>query len=128
MLMFILTISYLTMSSLPWFMDLRFQVPMQHYSLQHWILLSSPDTSTTESHFCFRPAAFFFLELLVVVLHSSPLDTFQPGRLSVWCHIFFSFMQFMRFSWQLYWGGLPFPPPVVFLNYTLVKTNFFNEK
>ena len=22
------------------------------------------------------------------------------------------FIQFMRFSWQVYWGGLPFPPPV----------------
>ena len=21
-------------------------------------------------------------------------------------------MKFMRFSWQVYWGGLPFPPPV----------------
>ena len=22
------------------------------------------------------------------------------------------FIQLMRFSWQVYWGGLPFPPPV----------------
>ena len=31
------------MSSLPWFMDITFQIPMQYYSLPHWILLSPPD-------------------------------------------------------------------------------------
>ena len=42
MLMFILTISCLTVSNLPWFIDLISQVPMQYCSLQHQILLSSP--------------------------------------------------------------------------------------
>ena len=35
------------------------------------------------------------------------------------CSVFFvclfvclPFIQFMRFSWQVYWGGLSFPPPV----------------
>ena len=84
---------------------------MRYCSLQHWILLSPPDTSTTDHHFCFGPAASFFLELLVIALHSfhgvakdwtqlsnfhfhfpsSILDTFQPGGLQFWCHIFLPF-------------------------------------
>ena len=53
MSVFTLAISCLTMSNLPWFMDLTFQVPMQYCSLQHRIFLSSPDTSRTERHFHF---------------------------------------------------------------------------
>ena len=41
-----LVISCMTMSNLPWFME--FQVLMKYCSLQHQILLPSPDTSTTE--------------------------------------------------------------------------------
>ena len=51
--MFILAISCLTTSNLPWFMDLKFQVPMQYCSLQHRTLLLSPVTSTTGYCFCF---------------------------------------------------------------------------
>ena len=47
MLMFTLSISSLTTSSLPWFMDLTFQVPIQYCSLQHWTLFPSPVTCTT---------------------------------------------------------------------------------
>ena len=110
-----LAVSCLTMSNLPWFMDLTFQVPMQCCSLQHQILLSSPDTFTAECHFCFGPAASFFLELLVIVLQASPVAYWTPSNLGI--H-FFSvislcpFIQFMGFSWQVYWGGLPFPLPV----------------
>ena len=50
MLMFTLAISCSTTSSLPWIMDLTFQVPMQYCSLQDWTLLSLPDTSTAERH------------------------------------------------------------------------------
>ena len=45
-------------------------------------------TSTTEHGFCFCSAASFFLELLVIAFHSSPVEywTFWPGRayLLVW--------------------------------------------
>ena len=43
---------------------------------------------------------------------SSILDTFGPGGLIFWCHIGLPFIQFMKFLWQVYWGGLPFSPPV----------------
>ena len=45
---FTLAISCLTTSSLLWFMDLTFQVPMQYCSLQHQSLLLSPVTSTKQ--------------------------------------------------------------------------------
>ena len=88
---------------------------MQYCSLQHQILLSSPDTSTAEPHFLFGPAASFFLGLLVVVLCSSPVACWTPSNLgdSPFSVISFCFfIQFIRFSWQVYWGGLPFLPPV----------------
>ena len=66
MSMFNFAISQLTVSNLPWFMDLTFQVPMQHCSLHHQNLLSLPDTSTTECYFHFGPVASFFLGLLVI--------------------------------------------------------------
>ena len=67
---FTLAISFLTTSSLPWFMDITFQVPMKYCSLQHQILLPSPVTSTTECCFCFGSIHSFFLELF---LHWSPV-------------------------------------------------------
>ena len=45
----------LTTSHLPWFMSLRFQVPMQYCSLQHQTLRSPPDTTTAEHCSCFSP-------------------------------------------------------------------------
>ena len=61
------SISCLTTSNLPWFMDLIFQIPMQYCSLQHWTLLPSPVTSTT-GH-CLAPClhsfwCYFFTLLL----------------------------------------------------------------
>ena len=81
MSMFSLTISSLTMSSLPWFMDLTFQVPMKYRSLQHWTLLSPPDTSAAERHFCFYPTTSFSLELLVIALCSSLITCWIPSDL-----------------------------------------------
>ena len=49
--MFTLAMSCLTTSNLPWFTNLTFQFPMQYSSLQHWTLLSSPNTSTTNRFF-----------------------------------------------------------------------------
>ena len=90
MLMFILTISCLTTSNLPWFMDLTFQVPMQYCSLQHQILLLSPDTSTTECRFSFGLTASFFLGLWVVLLHSSPVAYWTSSDL--WTHLSVSYL------------------------------------
>ena len=75
-----LAISCLTISNLPWFMDLTFQVPMQYCILQHQTLLPSPVTSTTGYCFCFGSLSSFFLESF---LYSSPVaywDTYRPGE------------------------------------------------
>ena len=74
---FTLAISCLTTSSLPWFMDLTFQVPMQYCSLQHRTLLLSPVTSTTGCCFCFSSIPSFFLELF---LHWSPVAYWAPNE------------------------------------------------
>ena len=77
---FTLDISCLTTSNLPWFIDLTFQVPMQYCSLQHWTLLLSPVTSTTQYCFCFGSISSFFLELF---LHWSPVAYWAPTNLGV---------------------------------------------
>ena len=115
MLMFSCALSCLTTSSLPWFMDLTFQVPMECCSLQHQTLLSPPDASTVGHHFCFGPTTSFFLEVLVIALHSSPVAYWtpsDPGALSPIVISFCVFLLSMGFSKQEYWSGLPLPSPV----------------
>ena len=109
---FTVAISYLTTSNLPWFMDLTFKVPMQHFSLQHQTSLLSPVPSTTGCCFCFGFIPSFFLELF---LHLSPVAYWAPtdlGSSSFSIPSFCLFMLFMGFSRQEYWSGLPFPSPV----------------
>ena len=92
--MFTIAFSCLTMSSLPWFMDLTFQVPVKYCSLQHQTLFWPPNTSTTEHHFCFGQATSFFLDLFVIALHSSPVAYWTPSNLRgsfFQCHIYLPF-------------------------------------
>ena len=112
MSMFTLAIPYLTTSNLPWFMDLKLQVPMQYCSLQHWTLLSPPVTSTAGRGFHFVSASSFFLELLLhlpLVAYWAPTNL---GSSSFSVLSFRLFILFMGFSRQEYWSGLPFPSPV----------------
>ena len=110
MLMFTLAISFLTISNLPWFMDLTFQLPVQYCS--HWTLLPSPVTSLTRCCFCFGSIPSFFLELF---LHWFPVAYWGPTNLrssSFSILSFCLFILFLGFSRQEYWSGLPFPSPV----------------
>ena len=110
--MFTLDISCLTTSSLPWFMDLTFQVPMQYCSLQHRGLLSPPDASTTQGYFHFGSASSLLLELF---LCSSPVAYWAPtdlGSSTFTVPSFCLFILFMGFSKQECRSGLPFSPPV----------------
>ena len=95
MLMFMLAISCLNTSSLPWFMDLTFPVPMQYYSLQHWTLLPSSVTSTTGCCFCFGSVSSFFLELF---LHWSPVAYWTSTNLESSSFTVLSFSLFIC-SW-----------------------------
>ena len=87
MSMFSLAISCLTASNLPWFTDLTLQVPVQYYSLQHWTLLSPPDTSTAGRSFRFGSASSFLLELFSLLIFSSILGTYWPGKFIFQHHI-----------------------------------------
>ena len=111
MCIFTLAISCLTTYSLPWFMDLTFQVPMKYCSLQHWTFLSPPETSTTGCCFCVSSASYFLLELFLL---SSPVEYWTPTDLGSSSFIVISFcifILFMGFSRQECWSGLPFPCP-----------------
>ena len=114
MLIFTLAIPCLTISNLPWFMDLTFQVPTQYCSLWYWTSLSPPDTSTTGHNFFFGLAASLFPELLVYLrlFPSSMLGSYCVESSSFNVLSFCLFILFMVFSWQEYWSGLPFRPPV----------------
>ena len=90
--MFTLAIPYLTTSTLPWFLNLTFQVPVQYCFLQHRTLLVSPVTSTTGYCVCFGFIPSVFLELF---LHWSPVSywalTDLGVPLSVSSHFAFSY-------------------------------------
>ena len=113
--MFTFAISCLTMPSLPWFMDLTLQVPMQYCSLHHPTLLSLYFHICNESPLHFGPATSSFLELLVTTLWSSPVAYWTPpdqeGSFSGVISFHF-FILFMGFSRQQYWSGFPFPSRV----------------
>ena len=83
---FTLAISCLPTPNFPWFMDLTFQVPMQHCSLQHRTLLSSPVTSTAGR--CFQSGCVFILsEVISPLISSSILDTYRPEEFLFQCPI-----------------------------------------
>ena len=114
MLIFILAIFCLTMSNLPWFLELIFQVPVQFCSSQHQTLLSPQDISTTERHFCFGPFASLFLELLLIAVCFFPVAYWTLSNLGSSYSSIISFCLFillMGFSQQEYWRYLPFLPP-----------------
>ena len=75
MLMFTLAISCLTMSNLPWFRDLTFQIPMGYCSSQHQTLLSPQDTSIIEHFFHSVSVSSFFLKIF---LCNSPAAYWTP--------------------------------------------------
>ena len=98
MSVFILAISCLTTSNLPWFMDLTFQALMKYCSLQHRTLLSTPDTPTTGHNFhCYS---------------SSLLDTYWPGEFIFQYPIFLPFHTVHGVLKARIWSGLPFLSPV----------------
>ena len=100
-LMFTLAISCLSTSSLPWFRDLTFQVPVQCCSLLHQTLLSAPDTSTPGCCFCFGFTSSFLLELF---LHSPPAAHWTPTDLGVGVGSHSSVSYLFAFSYYS-WGS-----------------------
>ena len=103
--MFTLTISCLTTSNLPWFMDITLQVPMQYCSLQHRTFTSI----TSHIHnwaLCLPWLHLFILSGFISPLFSSSiLGTYRSGEFIFQCHIFCLFILFMGFSRKEYWSG-----------------------
>ena len=97
--MFTPAIFCLTTQSLPWFMDLTFQVPIQYCSLQHQTLLLPPDTSTTEQ-FLLWPCLFIPSGAISMLFPSNVLDTFPAKGLIFLCPTFLLFL-YMCVCWQL---------------------------
>ena len=107
--MFTLAIFCLTTSSLPWVMDLTFQVPMQYCSLQHRTLFPSLVTSITGCCFAlaFSLHSFWSFFSNDLQYHTGHLPT-RGDHLS----LLYLFILYMGFSRQEYWSDLPFPSPV----------------
>ena len=96
-----LAISCLTISNLPWFMDLTFHITMQYCSLQHWTLLPPPDTSTIGCCFWIISISSYLLQLflwssLVVYLTPTNLESSSFSVIS-----FCLFILFLGFSRQV---------------------------
>ena len=90
-------------------MDLTFHGPMQSCSFQH---LDCTFTTKRIHNWASFPLGPFFLQLLVLALHSSPVAYWTPSNLggsSSGVISFCIFVVFMGFSWQECWSGLPSP-------------------
>ena len=111
--MFTLAIPYLTSSNLPWFMNLKLQVPVHYcfYSIRlYFHHQSHPQLHIVFASFGSIPS--FFLELF---LHWSPVAYWAPTNLGCSSFSVLSFCLFillLGFSRQECWSGLPFPSPV----------------
>ena len=117
MLMFHLAISCLTTSTLPWFMDLTFQVPMQYCSIPYRIWLFSTRHIHNWGSFLLWPSHFIISGAISIALCSSPVVYWTPsnlgGRASSSSVIsFYLFKLSMGFFRQEFWSGFPFPSPV----------------
>ena len=123
MSIFTLAIFRLTTSNLPWFMDLRFKVPMQYCSFQHQTLLPSP--VTIHSWVLFLLWLHLFI-LSGIFLHWSPVAYWALTNLGSSFNVrsFCLFIVFMGFSRQEYWSGLPFPSP---LDYVLSELSIITR-
>ena len=91
MSMFTLAICCLTISNLPSFMDLTFQVPMQYCSLQHQTLLPSPVNIHNWVLFPVWLHLFIFSGIISLLFSSIILVTYRPGEFIFHCHIFLPF-------------------------------------
>ena len=81
--------------NLPWFMNLRFQVPMRYCFPQLQTLLPSPVTSITGCCVHFGSMPSFFLELF---LHPSSVANWAPTNLGVHLSVSYLFT-FSNCSW-----------------------------
>ena len=109
--MFTLTISCLTASNLPWFMDLTFQVPcnIALYSIRvYFHHQSHPQLCVV---FSLAPSL-HFSGFISPLISSSIFGPYWSGEFPFSILSFCLFILFMGLSRQEYWSGLPFSSPV----------------
>ena len=125
MSMLSLAISCLTTSSLPWLMNLTFQVPKQYCSLFHWTLPSRPDNIHNWASFPLW-LILFILEIsnCPPLFPSSILDTSWPGVLISQCCIFLPFQTVhgVLKTRILKWFAIPFSSGPHFVRPWLART------
>ena len=124
MLILTLAISCLTISNLPCFMDLTFQVPMQYFSLSirlYFHQQSHPQLSVVFLWLCL----FSLSGVISPLISSSILGTYQPGEFIFWCPIFLPFRTVHEVlkARILKWFSLPF-----FILYSITDNLFMYFK
>ena len=116
-LMFTLTISWLTTCNLPWFMDLlsKFLCNIILYSTGLYFHHQTHPQLSIVSALAQLLQSFWSYQSGVIAFCPTPRTYWTPSNLrdsSSDIVSFCLFLLFMGFSWQEYWGGLLLPPPV----------------
>ena len=120
LLMFTLAVSCLITSSLSWFIDRIFQVPIVLHSIGLYFHHKTHPQQRAIS--ALGPPLQLSLKLLVIVLCSSPVAYWTHSDLEVGVGLVFKpfafflpFILYTGFSRHKYWSELPFPPPVDYI-------------
>ena len=124
--MFTVTISYLTVSNLPWpnildshavFFFITLDFAFTTRCIHNWV------------SFLLWPSLFLLFGAVYPFFPSITSDTW-PGGLIFWCHIFCLFILSVEFSRQEYRSSLPFPSPVdhihSFTSLIMISFSFLN--
>ena len=103
MSMFTLAISYLTTSNLPWFMDITFQIPMQHCSYSIGLYFHHQSHPQLGLVFALAQPLHSFLSYFSTDLH-------WPGEFIFQCYIFLPFhtLHELLKAKILKWFAIPF--------------------
>ena len=118
MSMFTLAISCLTISNLPWYMDLTFRFLCNIPGSYAILLFTASDLSSITSHihnwvlFLLWLHHFILTGVFSPLISSSILGTYRPGEFLFQYPIFCLFILFMGFSRQECWSDFPFLSPV----------------
>ena len=110
MSIFTLAISCLSTFSLPWFMVLMFQVPMQYCSFHHRTFTFTTRHIHNLALFLLRLSLFIPSGAISLLLSSSILGIYHPGEFIFQCHTFLPFHSVygVLMARMLKWFAIPF--------------------
>ena len=118
MSLFTLAISCLTTSSLPWFMDLTFQVPMQYCFFTAWDVTSITSHIHNRASFLFWLCLFILFGVISPLFSNSTLGTYWPWEFIFQCPIFLPFhtVHGVLKIKTLKWSAIPFSSGLHFVS------------